>query len=112
MRDAVSEATLAADVVSVMDKSRSRRGSAIFDAAKYPQLTEERFRQLKNAFLAFDKEASGAGRRAALKSYLHEKRIFCCPTRIWSGDTKFFLFWRPTKLWPDDTNFGRTTRIL
>jgi len=46
-------------VTNVIDKSRSRRGSAIFDPTKYPQLDEERFNELKKAFLIFDKEAKG-----------------------------------------------------
>jgi hypothetical protein len=54
-----TEATLAADVHHVIDKSRSRRGSAIFDTSKYPHLDEETFNELKKAFLVYDKEATG-----------------------------------------------------
>jgi hypothetical protein len=57
--DVTTEATLVADVHHVIDKSRSRRGSAIFDTSKYPHLDEETFNELKKAFLIYDKEATG-----------------------------------------------------
>lgn len=61
----ISEATLVADVNHVINKangrrgSNSRRGSAIFDPTKYPQLDEETFTELRKAFLVFDKESTG-----------------------------------------------------
>ena len=56
---------LAADVSKVINrtssKSRSRNPSPtpIYDQTKFPELTNERFSQLREAFYAFDNQRKG-----------------------------------------------------